>query len=146
MVHSVHVVNRKDLGGERLARVQITVDGELCGSLPSITETDVDYTVTCQTPVYGTEIRLTQINDTYLHFQGINVYCHPEYTVDLYEQISVLEASESSLQSQLSGCESEVSRLEGLLDAEYASNAELTAERDALLLQIDGLNDQISTL
>jgi hypothetical protein len=85
MVHSVHVVNRKDLGGERLARVQITVDGELCGSLPSVTETDVDYTVTCQTPVYGTEIRLTQINDTYLHFQGINVYCHPEYTVDLYE-------------------------------------------------------------
>jgi hypothetical protein len=83
MVHSVHVVNRKDLGGERLARVQITVDGELCGSLPSVTETGVDYTVTCITPVYGSEIRLTQINDTYLHFEGITVNVCPEYTVDL---------------------------------------------------------------
>jgi hypothetical protein len=57
-----------------------------------------------------------------------------------------LEASESSLQSQVFDCETEVSRLDGLLDAEYASNAELTAERDSLLIQIDGLNDQISTL
>jgi hypothetical protein len=77
MVHSVHVVNRKDMGGERLARVQITVDGELCGSLPSVTETNVDYTVTCITPVYGTEVRLTQVNDTWLNFQGITVNLLP---------------------------------------------------------------------
>jgi hypothetical protein len=88
----------------------------------------------------------TTKDDHYLAFTGITVNVYPELRVALEEQISVLEASESSLQIQVSDCESEVSRLEGLLDAEYANNAELTAERDSLLLQIDGLNDQISTL
>jgi hypothetical protein len=76
----------------------------------------------------------TTKDDHYLAFNAITVNACSELRVALEEQISVLEASESSLQSQLSGCESEVSRLEGLLDAEYASNDALTAERDSLLL------------
>jgi cell division protein FtsB len=88
----------------------------------------------------------TTLDNHYLAFTGITVNVFPELRVALEEEISVLEASESSLLTQVSDCETEVSRLDGLLDAEYASNAELTAERDSLLLQIDGLNDQISTL
>jgi hypothetical protein len=53
-----------------------------------------------------------------LAFTGITVNVYPELRVALEEQISVLEASESSLLIQVSDCETEVSRLDGLLDAE----------------------------
>lgn len=55
------------------------VDEQECGSVPTPTETGVDYTVTCTQPIEGTTVKLMTTQDEYLHFEGIYVYFNNEY-------------------------------------------------------------------
>lgn len=133
--------------GYRLSLVNVFIDDVFCGQTPENTQDNVSYTVTCDTPLSGSQIKLeTTKDDHYLAFTGICANAYEELRVGLEYQISILEASESSLIQQVSDCDDEVSRLTGLLDAEYADNDALRAERDDLLQQIASLNLQITTL
>jgi hypothetical protein len=57
-----------------LQGVKVLVDEQECGQFPTITETGVDYTVTCTTPIVGTTVKLlaTQVAD--INIEGITVY------------------------------------------------------------------------
>jgi hypothetical protein len=86
-----------------LSEVNVLVDGELCGQLPSETEDYVEYTVTCPIPISGSEIKLeTTRGDHYLALSSITGNEYHEYNRTLQEQIEDLELRETSLLQDIS--------------------------------------------
>jgi hypothetical protein len=75
---------KEDGLGYRLSEVNVYVDDVLCGQLPTDTEDNVEYTVTCSEAIYGTQIKLqTSRDDHFLSFTGIkvNVHCSIQSTL-----------------------------------------------------------------
>jgi hypothetical protein len=58
--------------GYRLSEVNVFVDRELCGQLPSDPVYNTSYLITCPTPITGTEIYLENTKSGhYLSFTGV---------------------------------------------------------------------------
>ena len=80
MVTSVRIRNRVG-GGEdtyrRLSKAEVTVEGQLCGNLPdNLTKSGEYITVTCATPVVGSNIMVRNTMKKWLHFTNIEVFGH----------------------------------------------------------------------
>lgn len=79
LVTEVHIHNRKsgdDATIERLAKSEITIEGQYCGKLPDKTPAykgDNVYKVVCERPVAGHNIMIRNTQKKCLHFAGIRV-------------------------------------------------------------------------
>jgi hypothetical protein len=80
LVSSIAIDAIKEEGyGYRLSSVNVLVDDVLCGQLPEDTQDNVVYTITCATPLSGTQIKLeTTRDDHYLSLNGITVNVRQE--------------------------------------------------------------------
>lgn len=91
-----------------LSEVDVLVDGQLCGQLPTETGDNTEYTVSCGSNLLGTEISLcTTKGDHPLGLKSITVNEYQEYKVTLQEQINDLDSQVSSLNQQIDDCETE---------------------------------------
>jgi hypothetical protein len=73
LIAGVRIKNRVDCCGERLTETLVTIGGQECGKLPSITATGKWYSVKCAKPLVGGEIQLTTTKAMYLQISGVKV-------------------------------------------------------------------------
>ena len=72
----VRVRTRHDCCGSRARSNAITISGVSCGNMPSSVSSNTWYTVTCSTPLWGTNVRVTDNNNSWSNLGEVEVYGH----------------------------------------------------------------------
>ena len=72
-VRKVRIQNR-DWDDNRLANSEVTVDGQVCGYLPGVTDPGMWYDVECFDPIVGKSVKIATTEFTYLHIAEVEVY------------------------------------------------------------------------
>jgi hypothetical protein len=99
----VPALSSQDQFVNTLSEVDVLVNGELCGQLPTETGDYTEYTVTCDIPLNGTTVELcTTKGDHQLGLKGITVNEYHEYSRTLQEQIDDLDLEIIDYQGQVS--------------------------------------------